>query len=385
MNRERPKVLIVDDAPINIQVLNEALQGECQTFFATSGPDALTVAGNVRPDLILLDIMMPDMDGYEVCRRLKADEELREIPVIFISALNQQENEAVGLELGAVDYLSKPCNPALVRLRVRNQLELKRQRDLLSSVNQELEVRVRERTAALETAVRELESFCYAISHDLRAPLRHINAFSAMIAEREGSAIDGETIADLERVRSAALRMGTLVDALLDLPRLYRRTIDRQPVDLALLAREAMELLQAASPARRAEVTIAGSLPVQGDPALLKVVMGQLLDNAWKFSAVRDPARIVVGSERINGREAYFVRDNGVGFDMIYGDKLFGIFQRLHPDQEFNGVGIGLATVQRIIAGHGGEIWAEGAVDAGATFRFTLDGPRPDPADPEAG
>jgi light-regulated signal transduction histidine kinase (bacteriophytochrome) len=338
----------------------------------------------VRPDLILLDIMMPDMDGYEVCRRLKADPSLREVPVIFISALNQQENEAIGLELGAVDYLSKPCNPALVRLRVRNQLELKWQRDLLGQVNQELEGRVQERTAALETAVRELETFCYAISHDLRAPLRHINAFCTIIAERSGMAIDAETATDLERVRTAALRMGALVDALLDLPRLYRRTIDRQAVDLAPMAREALQLLQAASPARRAEVTIAGTLPVQGDSALLKMVMGQLLDNAWKFTADRDPARIVVGSERIGGQETYFVRDNGVGFDMAYGDKLFGIFQRLHPDREFKGVGIGLASVQRIIAGHGGEIWAEGAVDGGATFHFTLDGPRPRSAGQEA-
>jgi light-regulated signal transduction histidine kinase (bacteriophytochrome) len=297
---------------------------------------------------------------------------LQAIPVIFVTALTQQENESVGLELGAVDYIPKPCNPSLVRLRVRNQLELKRQRDQLTTMNALLEERVRERTAALEGAVQELEHLCYAISHDLRSPLRHINSFSAIILERCGETFDDECNADFARISAAANKMDSLVDALLNLPRLWRRRIVRETVNLSALATEIMSTLCSNDPQRSVKVQIADTMTVQADRALLRIALEQLLDNAWKFSAGTCPAHIECGCEQVNGRNVYYVRDNGVGFDMAYAHKLFGIFQRLHLECEFSGIGMGLAIVQRIIASHGGEIWAEGAVGAGATFRFTV-------------
>ena len=375
MTDEIPRILIVDDAPTNIRVLNEALESEYRISFAANGGDALSVASSIIPDLILLDIMMPDMDGYEVCRRLKADPALRDIPVIFITALNQQENEEVGLKLGGVDYITKPCNPALVRLRVRNQLELKRQRDMLADLNRALEEKVRQRTSSLEAAVRELESMCYAISHDLRPPLRHINAFSAILAEEQGDNLDSESRQALSRIGAATVRMGALVDALLNLPRLCRRELHCEAVDLSAIARETLAELRGSDQERQAETGIQDGLVVEGDPVLLKVAMEQLLDNAWKFSGGKSPARIAFGIEEREGKKVYYVRDNGAGFDMAYVGKLFGIFQRLHTEGEFEGLGIGLATVQRIIAAHGGEIWAEGVVGEGATFRFTLPQP----------
>ena len=378
MNDARPRIMIVDDAPINIQILNEAIQSEYRTCFATNGPDALKLAAEVRPDLILLDIMMPGMDGYEVCRQLQADHRLAAVPVIFVTALAQQESEAIGLDLGAVDYVTKPVNPELVRLRIRNQLKLKRQRDQLAELNVELEQRVYQRTAALETAVHDMETFCYAVSHDLRAPLRHINAFSTMLLERTDTLLDEEARADLSRIGAAALRAGALVDALLSLPRLCRRELKLTTVNLSELVRGILARQAATDPKRETVLEIASGVQAEGDLTLLRAALEQLLDNAWKFTAGRTPTRISFWVEQHNGQEVYCVGDNGAGFDMAYRDKLFGIFQRLHREGEYGGgLGVGLATVQRIIAAHGGEMRAEGEVDRGATFRFTLGNPFP--------
>ena len=240
---------------------------------------------------------------------------------------------------------------------------------------------VRSRTLAehasrdLEDANRELEAFSYSVSHDLRAPLRSIEGFSQILLEDYAEKLDEEGQNYLGRVRAASRRMALLIDDLLDLSRVSRSPLRRELVDLSAQAREITAELAKSQPEREAEFVIADGLTANGDARLLSLALENLLGNAWKFTSREERARIEFGSTTLEGRErVYFVRDNGVGFDEAYAGKLFGAFQRLHGPEEFEGTGIGLATVQRIVRRHGGRVWAEGEVGKGATFFFTLGG-----------
>ncbi|MBN1148869.1 MAG: GAF domain-containing protein [Anaerolineales bacterium] len=235
-----------------------------------------------------------------------------------------------------------------------------------------LEELVRQRTAQLEAANIELESFSYSVSHDLRAPLRAIDGFSAAIIEDYAQVLPAEAQGYLQRVRRSAQNMASLIDGLLRLSRLTRAAMIIETVDLSALVLEITRGLQSANPERQAEFRIQPGLEAQGDASLLQLLMQNLLENAWKFTSQRPQALIEFGVEQVEGQRAFYVRDNGVGFDMAYAEKLFGPFQRLHRADEFPGSGIGLATVRRIVQRHGGRIWAVGAVDQGATFYFSL-------------
>lgn len=235
-----------------------------------------------------------------------------------------------------------------------------------------LEQRVAERTAQLESTNKELEAFSYSVSHDLRAPLRAIDGFSQMLLEDYAEQLDAAGRDSLQRVRTAAHRMGTLIDDMLKLSRVTRSDLKPEQVNLSALAQEIAQDLRRQDPERGVDFAITAELRAHGDPRLLRIAMQNLLENAWKFTRGRDHTRIAFGMVQHEGEPAYFVRDNGAGFDMAYASKLFGAFQRLHDAREFPGTGIGLATVQRVIHRHGGRIWAEGAVGQGATFYFTL-------------
>lgn len=250
--------------------------------------------------------------------------------------------------------------------------ERKRAEDQVRRLNADLERRVRERTAELTAANRELESFAYSISHDLRAPLRSIDGFSHLLANEFEGKLDPKAQGYLDRVRRAAQRMGGLIDDLLELSRVTRQEMHRVPVDLSHLAAELIEERARAEPQHKVSVWIAPDLQAVGDPQLLRVMMQNLLENAWKYSAKRPLPRIEFGRERQEDEDVFFVRDNGVGFDMKYVDRLFTPFQRLHRPEEFEGTGVGLASVSRVVRRHGGRIWAESAPEQGATFRFTL-------------
>jgi len=240
-------------------------------------------------------------------------------------------------------------------------------------LNDELEQRVKDRTLQLEASNRELEAFCYSVSHDLRAPLRGIDGWSLALLEDYHDKFDEKGRQYLQRVRADTQRMGRLIDDLLLLSRVTRGTIQRSRVDLTAIAQSVAARLREAEPERRVEFAAQPGLTAQGDARLLDIVLFNLLDNAWKFSRGRPLARVEFGRTEIDSRPAFFVRDNGVGFDMIYAQKLFGAFQRMHKASEFPGTGIGLATVQRVIQRHGGRVWAEAQVDRGATFYFTLE------------
>jgi PAS domain S-box-containing protein len=241
----------------------------------------------------------------------------------------------------------------------------------LRLLNSELEARVAERTADLEAAARELETFSYSVSHDLRAPLRAIDGYTQGVLADHGAALPAAARADLERVRGATHRMGELIDQLLGLSHVMRRELRRGPVDLSGLAREVAQELAGGDPSRAVAVHISDGLHAEGDAPLLRAVLANLLANAWKFTRPRAEPRVEVGA--VAGTPgAFYVRDNGVGFDMRNADQLFQAFQRLHPTSEFDGNGIGLATVSRIISRHGGRVWAEAAVGEGAIFFFSL-------------
>lgn len=250
----------------------------------------------------------------------------------------------------------------------RDVSDRKKMDEDLSRLNTDLQAQ----TVRLEAANKELEAFCYSVSHDLRAPLRGIDGFSLALIEDYADRLDAEGRDHLERVRAASQRMAQLIDDLLNLSRVTRGEIRREPVDLSAIARAGAAELQAGHPQRRVDVVIADGLRTEGDPRLLKIVMDNLLGNAWKYTGKHPRATIEVGVASRNGRTTYFVRDDGAGFDMACAGKLFGAFQRLHGTAEFPGTGIGLATVQRIINRHGGRVWAEGAVERGATVYFTL-------------
>ena len=245
-------------------------------------------------------------------------------------------------------------------------------RNEVRSANADLERRVTERTRQLEAANRELEAFAYAVSHDLRAPLRSMSGFSQILQETAPAGLDEKSRHYLQRIHDASMRMSGLIEDLLNLSRIGRSELTARPISLSQVAAEAAAAVRERHPKRDVQLDIAQGLAVNADPRLLRIALENLLSNAWKYTARASQASVSVGMQTGEHGPVYFVRDNGVGFDMKYADKLFVPFQRLHPETEFPGSGIGLVTVQRIIARHGGRIWADAKPDEGATFYFTL-------------
>lgn len=234
------------------------------------------------------------------------------------------------------------------------------------------ELRLQQMTTQLEASNRELEAFAYSVSHDLHSPLRAIDGFSQALLEDCGDCFDDTARAYFGRIRYNFQRMSGLIDDLLRLSRVSPTAIQYSRVDLSAIARQCLQELQESEPERQVEIAIAPEAIVEADTTLMRVALANLLENAWKFTSHRAAARIEFGVTAVNGQTVYFVRDNGAGFDMAYADLLFGVFQRLHNADEFPGTGIGLATVQRAICRHGGRVWAEAAVEQGATFYFVL-------------
>jgi two-component system sensor histidine kinase/response regulator len=375
------KILIVDDREANLYALDLILRGTAaEVVKVASGNDALAATLDREFALAILDVQMPGMDGYELAELLKADPKTMHLPIIFLTAaMGDEQHVFKGYESGAVDYIVKPYNPAVLLGKVRVFLELDRQRQELHR-----------QKVLLEAANKELEAFSYAVSHDLRAPLRHMDGFSKALLDGYSDRIDEQGRHYLQRVRAGARQMGELIDDLLKLSRVARSEMKCERVDLSAMASRIAEELRAADPGRDVEFTIHKDVAVEGDASLLRAAMQNLLGNAWKFTgkvsgkghiefgAARNADCGVPNAELGDGVRVCFVRDNGAGFDMAFATKLFGAFQRLHRADEFEGTGIGLATVQRIIHRHGGHVWAKGAPGKGATFCFALGATRGD-------
>jgi light-regulated signal transduction histidine kinase (bacteriophytochrome) len=248
----------------------------------------------------------------------------------------------------------------------------KRAEDEVRRLNASLETRVRQRTAELEASTKELDAFAYSVSHDLRAPLRSLHGFSDALLEDYGDIIDDVGKDYLHRLQRNVGRMGRMIDDLLNLSRATRAELDRCQVDLSAMCQDVVADLQAGDPDRVATLVVPAGLTADADPHLLRLALQNLLANAWKFTSKRDEAVIEVGRTVRSGETFFFVRDNGVGFDMTYAGKLFDAFQRLHTTSDFEGTGIGLAIVARVVRRHGGRIFAEAEADRGATFYFNL-------------
>jgi DNA-binding response OmpR family regulator len=383
------RVLAVDDSLDYLHELSALLRGEGYDVVpARSGEEAIEMLAVQSVDCILLDLLMPGIDGQETCRRIKASSAVRDIPLIMLSAMESRSAMIDSLGAGADDFIPKSSEFEVLKARVRAQLRRKQFEDEHRKVREKLlhseldasEERAGRRLAEakatlveeLERKNKELEAFSYSVSHDLRAPLRSIDGFSRLLLEDYGPKLDDTGRNHLTRVRAAAQRMGELIDDLLDLSRVSRAELSRSRVSLSDVARTLADEISHRQPERKVAFVIAEGLVVDADSRLLRVLLDNLLGNAWKFTSKVAEPRIEVGSEKGEEGTEYFVRDNGAGFNMSYAQKLFSPFQRLHNEAEFPGTGIGLATVQRICDRHGGRVWAEGVVGEGATIHFTI-------------
>jgi len=401
------KLLIVDDMPTNLKLLRAQLEAEGHAVFeAQDGVEALELLRRQPVDGIVSDILMPRMDGYRLCHEVRNSLQFRDLPFIFhTNTYLSPGDEKLALDLGADQYLRKPAGtesilkalqdaaagpvrrpgPQLVEADVLREyserlvkklgeknVELEQAKDELQKNNADLERRVRERTAVLENANKDLDSFSHSVSHDLRAPVRAISGFSQILLSKSGSRLSDEDRRLLRIISSSAEEMGQMMESLLNLSCLGRQQLDKGLVKMTSLVQQVFDEQCDQRKGRQVDLRL-GRLPdCTADPTLLKQVWVNLLSNAVKYTGKKEKAVIEVSCQQQSGENVYTIRDNGAGFDMQYAAKLFGAFQRFHDDGEFEGAGVGLSIVHRIIQRHGGRIWAESIEGEGATFSFTV-------------
>jgi PAS domain S-box-containing protein len=382
LNRDIAERRLAEDAlRVSEEKFAKAFQSSPDAFLLTSVPDGRITEVNTAASLIT-GYSVEEMLGRSTTELgLWADPAARDAYMAEILREGRAANFETGFRLKSGAVITGLISGGIIQLLggkcflsvVRDISDRKRAEEEIRKLNVELEQRVTDRTAQLEVANRELEAFSYSVSHDLRAPLRGIDGFSQALLEEYGDKLDDTGKTYLGRVRKATQRMGWLIDDMLKLSRVTRTEFScDDAIDLSGMVRAIAEEHQKNYPDRTVDVTVQDGIIVQGNPFMMKIVLENLLDNAWKFTGKEAHPRIEFGTTVRDGKTACFIRDNGVGFDMAYVDKLFGAFQRLHTSHEFSGTGIGLATVKRIINRHNGQIWAEGEVGKGATFYFTL-------------
>ena len=361
------RILIVDDEAAQMKALCNTLQDQgYETAGFTSGKEAIEVLKERPFELLLTDLMMPEMDGITL---LQAAREINpDLIGILMTGQGTIETAVQAMKSGAMDYILKPFKlsvilPVLSRALAMRQLRLK---------NLELERRIAHRTVELEEANKELEAFSCSVSHDLRAPLRAVEGFTGIVLKRYSTEMPNDAERLLQQVEKSAKHMGMLIDDLLRFSRFSRQHLSVSPVNAAILVREVLEELRPEAGKRPIDFQI-GDLPeVMADLSLLRQVFVNLLSNAIKFTAKQPKARIEVRCQSAAREYTFCVKDNGAGFDMAYAQRLFGVFQRMHSGEEFEGTGVGLSIVQRIIQRHGGRIRAEAEINQGAAFYFTL-------------
>jgi two-component system sensor histidine kinase/response regulator len=361
------KLLIVDDEAAQLRALCDTLQLEgyvTQGF--GSGQEALATLSPGEFDLLLTDLMMPGMDGITLIDAAKKIDP--SIGALVMTGHGTIDTAVRAMQGGALDYILKPFRLNVILPVIARALDVQR----LRRENAELHLREKQRSAELAAAYHDLESFSYSISHDLRAPLRSMDGFAAILESDFAPQLGDEGRRILNIIRAGSQKMDELIVSLLEFSRAGRSALQFDRVDMTLLADAAAREVQALYTGPEAQIDITDLPPVQADPVVFRQVWCNLIGNALKYSAKRATPKISVSGRIENGEAIYQVEDNGAGFDMRYADKLFGVFQRLHRSEDFSGTGVGLAIVHRIIARHGGRIWAKGSPDAGACFQFAL-------------
>jgi signal transduction histidine kinase len=364
-------ILYVEDIPADAVLVNHELR-KAGLRFHTKRVDSKDVftreLDHHPPDLILSDHGLPSFDGFAALTIAK--NKCPEVPFIFVTNSRGEQTAIEMFEKGATDYVLKRNLSKLVPAVQRALREAGERAKL-----KQLESRVSERTAQLEAVNQELEAFSYSVSHDLRAPLRHILGYVDILQTVARQTLDETSRQHLQTIARSATQMGHMIDALLEFSRMDRAEMHFKRVSLAALVEDVRRELHSEIKGRHINWRI-GALPeVQGDPVMLRQAIVNLLSNAIKYTRTRRKAKVEIGAKKSARETIFFVRDNGVGFDMNYADKLFGVFQRFHPSSEFEGTGVGLAIVRRIIHQHGGRTWAEGKADGGATLYFSI--PKP--------
>lgn len=363
------EVLIVDDTPDNLRLLSRILSNAgYDVRKALTGEMALTSARARAPDLILLDIRMPYMDGYEVCEQLKADPQLADIPVIFISALSETWDKVKAFSMGAVDYITKPFQTAEVLARVRTHIQLRQAQKQLHAQNQQL----RHLNEELTRSNQELDQFAYVVSHDLQQPLQSITGFVSLIHLKYWSILDAEAQDYLTRIKGAGQRMQRLIQDLLAYARAGNQTTTFAAIDCNDLLNDTLANLQTLLVEKGATIAHDHLPTVMGNYTQLGQLLQNLITNAIKFVPPQQSPHVRIDVSPHAEQWLFSVQDNGIGISPEHLERIFEAFQRCHADQNYSGTGIGLATCKRIVELHGGRIWAESQVGEGTTFYFTL-------------
>lgn len=363
----KPTLLIVDDEPASMRALCDTLEYEgFQTYGHTSAADALAAMRERNFDLLLADLQMPGTNGIDLMKSAQLIDPT--LVAVIMTGHGALETAVAAMKAGALDYIQKPIKlatalPVLERALAVRQLRIEKKR---------LEENVRQRTEELKIANRELEAFSHSVSHDLRAPLRAVSVFTQTLLNEHSENLNDEGKRLLQNVNAGAAHMDRLITDLLRLSQLNRQALHRTPVRLGELVQRVIDGMANERAGRDIEFVIADFPTWQVDQGLIQQVFVNLISNAIKFTREREHARIEIGYRMDGTTLVVFVRDNGVGFNMKYMNKLFGVFQRLHSAEQFEGTGVGLSIVRRIVERHGGKVWVDGAQDQGATFFFSL-------------
>ncbi len=382
----RLRVLHLEDDPVDSELVRASLEAEgiaCDLERLDTRADFLAALDCGGFDIIFADYSLPSFDGLAALEIVR--EKCPDIPFIFVTGKMGEELAIDSLKSGATDYVLKQrlarLVPAVRRATSEQQERVKRRQaeGEVERYQERLEELVRERTAELEkanellkAAYADMESFSYSASHDLRKPVITIDGFSRVIMEDYGDKLDEEGRRLLNSIRESAGKMGRMIEDILAFSRVSTKEVRKAEINMEALTKRVLEELGPEIGDREIQLVVKSSLPAYGDPAMVRQVVFNLLSNAVKYTSAREKAIIEIGGDVKENENVYYIKDNGVGFDMAYAAKLFGLFQRLHSHKEFTGTGVGLAIVKRIVEKHGGRVWAEGKVNEGATFYFSL-------------